>query len=64
MGGGLVMVQLRGTDGLFSMQAIGLAGSKLLWWTLATGEPEIIHVKYIQCDVFLELAGVRGNLKG
>ena len=31
MGGGLVMVQLRGTDGLFSMQDMGLAGSKLLW---------------------------------
>ena len=35
MGGGRVMVQLRGTDGLFSMQSSGLAGSKLLWCTEA-----------------------------
>ena len=40
MGGGLVMVQLRGTEGLFSMQLRGLAGSKLLWCTLVdAGEP-------------------------
>ena len=30
MGGGLVMVQFLGTEGLFSMQLRGLAGSKLL----------------------------------
>ena len=30
MGGGLVIVQFLGINGLFSMQAIGLAGSKLL----------------------------------
>ena len=30
MGGGRVMVQLRGISGLFSIQPIGLAGSKLL----------------------------------
>ena len=40
MGGGRVMVQFRGIIGLFSMQAIGLAGSKLLWWTEWAGRSE------------------------
>ena len=49
IGGGRVMVQFLGTEGLFSIQARGLAGSKLLWCT------ELTHPETV------ELAGSVGN---
>ena len=45
MGGGRVIVQFRGIRGLFSMHAMGLAGSKLLWCTEWTARSAIGYVR-------------------